>query len=129
MAVVNFEIFKILGTLSENKDGWKKQLTCTSWGRYNPKFDLRSWDTEYTGMTKGITLTLEEIIALKELLNEVDLEAVLAEALEERAQSKKEAKALEAENLTNGDTPAVEDGEGAPEEAPKKKRGRPKKVK
>lgn len=129
MAVVNFEIFKILGTLSENKDGWKKQLTCTSWGRYNPKFDLRSWDTEYTGMTKGITLTLEEIIALKELLNEVDLEAVLAEALEERAQAKKEAKALEAENLTNGDTPAVEDGEGAPEEAPKKKRGRPKKVK
>lgn len=129
MAVVNFEIFKILGTLSENKDGWKKQLTCTSWGRYNPKFDLRSWDTEYTGMTKGITLTLEEIIALKELLNEVDLEAVLAEALEERAQAKREAKALEAENLTNGDTPAVEDGEGAPEEAPKKKRGRPKKVK
>lgn len=129
MAVVNFEIFKILGTLSENKDGWKKQLTCTSWGRYNPKFDLRSWDTEYTGMTKGITLTLEEIMALKELLNEVDLEAVLAEALEERAQAKKEAKALEAENLTNDDTPAIEDGEGAPEEAPKKKRGRPKKVK
>ena len=56
MAVVNFEIYKVLGTLSENKDGWKKQLTCTSWGRYNPKFDLRSWDSEYNGMTKGITL-------------------------------------------------------------------------
>ena len=42
MAVINFEIFKVIGTLSEDKDGWKKQLTCTSWGKYNPKFDLRT---------------------------------------------------------------------------------------
>ena len=28
MAVINFEIFKVIGTLSEDKDGWKKQLTC-----------------------------------------------------------------------------------------------------
>ena len=33
MAVINFEIFKVIGTLSEDKDGWKKQLTCTSWGK------------------------------------------------------------------------------------------------
>ena len=46
MAVINFEIFKVIGTLSEDKDGWKKQLTCTSWGKYNPKFDLRAWDSE-----------------------------------------------------------------------------------
>ena len=26
MAVINFEIFKVIGTLSEDKDGWKKQL-------------------------------------------------------------------------------------------------------
>ena len=24
MAVINFEIFKVIGTLSEDKDGWKK---------------------------------------------------------------------------------------------------------
>ena len=53
MAVINFEIFKVIGTLSEDKDGWKKQLTCTSWGKYNPKFDLRAWDSEYTSMKKG----------------------------------------------------------------------------
>ena len=52
MAVINFEIFKVIGTLSEDKDGWKKQLTCTSWGKYNPKFDLRAWDSEYTSMKK-----------------------------------------------------------------------------
>ena len=78
MAVINFEIFKVIGTLSEDKDGWKKQLTCTSWGKYNPKFDLRAWDSEYTSMKKGITLSLEELIALRDLLNESDLETILA---------------------------------------------------
>lgn len=88
MAVVNFSIYKVLGTLSENKDGWKKQVTCTSWGRYNPKFDIRSWDTDYNGMTKGITFTLEEMLALRDLLNEVDLEQALEEAKAERAADK-----------------------------------------
>ena len=87
MAVVNYSIYKVLGTLSENKDGMKKQLTCTSWGRYNPKFDIRAWDEDYSQMTKGVTLTLEEI------LNSVDLEEALEEAKQERA----EAKQLEAE--------------------------------
>lgn len=95
MAVVNFEIYKVLGTLSENKDGWKKQLTCTSWGRYNPKFDLRSWDSEYNGMTKGITLSLEEIVALRDLLNEVDLEATYEESVAERQAAKAAEKAAE----------------------------------
>ena len=88
MAVVNFEIFKVLGTLSEDKDGWKKQLTCTSWGRYNPKFDLRAWDSEYAGMKKGVTMTLEEIIALRDILTSVDLEAALQESIEEKKASK-----------------------------------------
>ncbi len=87
MAVINFEIFKVIGTLSEDKDGWKKQLTCTSWGKYNPKFDLRAWDSEYTSMKKGITLSLEELIALRDLLNESDLETILAEAIEEKQAS------------------------------------------
>ena len=84
MAVVNYSIYKVLGTLSENKDGMKKQLTCTSWGRYNPKFDIRAWDEDYVQMTKGVTLTLEEILELKE-------------ALEEAKQERAEAKKLEAE--------------------------------
>ena len=88
MAVINFEIFNVLGTLSEDKDGWKKQLTCTSWGKYNPKFDLLSWDSEYTGMKKGITLNLEEIIALRDLLNEINLEEVLEAAIAEKQASK-----------------------------------------
>ena len=88
MAVINFEIFKVIGTLSEDKDGWKKHLTCTSWCKYNPKFDLRAWDSEYTSMKKGITLSLEELIALRDILNESDLETILAESIEEKQASK-----------------------------------------
>ena len=57
-------------------------------GKYNPKFDLRAWDSEYTSMKKGITLSLEELIALRDLLNESDLETILAEAIEEKQASK-----------------------------------------
>ena len=57
------------------------------------KFDIRAWDEDYSQMTKGVTLTLEEILELKEILNSVDLEEALEEAKQERAEAKK----LEAE--------------------------------
>ena len=90
MAVINFEIFKVIGTLSEDKDGWKKQLTCTSWEKCSRKLDRRAWESEYTSMKKGITLSLEELIALRDILNESDLEAILAEAIEEKQASKEQ---------------------------------------
>ena len=85
---ITLDILEEMGDLSIGSNGWKKQLTCTSWGKYNPKFDLRAWDSEYTSMKKGITLSLEELIALRDILNESDLEAILAEAIEEKQASK-----------------------------------------
>ena len=61
MAQLNFNIEDVCGTLSENKDGWRKELTYISWNNRAPKFDLRSWDPDYQAMTKGITLTKEEL--------------------------------------------------------------------
>ena len=61
MAQLNFNIEDICGTLSENKDGWRKELTYISWNNRAPKFDLRSWDPDYQAMTKGITMTKEEL--------------------------------------------------------------------
>ena len=54
MAQLNFNIEDVCGTLSENKDGWRKELTYISWNNRAPKFDLRSWDPDYQAMTKGI---------------------------------------------------------------------------
>ena len=74
MAQLNFNIQDVCGTLSENKDGWRKELTFISWNNRAPKFDLRSWDPDYQAMTKGITMTKEEVMKLKDVLNEMDFD-------------------------------------------------------
>ena len=51
-----------LGDLSVAANGWKKQLTYTS------------WNVDHKSMTKGLTLTKEEMIKLKEILNGIDFD-------------------------------------------------------
>ena len=63
-----------LGDLSVAANGWKKQLTYTSWNGRDPKFDLRSWSVDHKSMTKGLTLTKEEMIKLKVILTNIDLQ-------------------------------------------------------
>jgi len=65
---ITFTIEEELGDLSVASNGWKKQLTYTSWNGRNPKFDLRSWSDDHNAMTKGLTLTKEEMVKLKEIL-------------------------------------------------------------
>lgn len=74
MVQLNFNIEDICGTLSENKDGWRKELTYISWNNRAAKFDLRSWDPDYQAMTKGITMTKDELIKLKDILNNMDFD-------------------------------------------------------
>lgn len=71
---ITFTIEEELGDLSVGSNGWKKQLTYTSWNGRNPKFDLRSWSDDHNAMTKGLTLTKEEMVKLKEILNTIDFE-------------------------------------------------------
>ncbi len=65
---IKFEIKEHIGVLSESSKGWKKELNLVSWNDGSPKYDLRDWDPEHQKMGKGVTLTEEEIRALKELL-------------------------------------------------------------
>ncbi|GHU83672.1 hypothetical protein FACS189468_8990 [Spirochaetia bacterium] len=68
MPDISFDILKNYGVLSEEKSGWKKELTLVSWNGRNPKFDLRDWAPDHEKMGKGITLTREEAEKLAELL-------------------------------------------------------------
>ena len=52
----------------------KKQLTYTSWNNRGEKFDLRSWNEEHTAMTKGLTLTKDELMKLRDILNDIDFD-------------------------------------------------------
>lgn len=69
MADIKFEIVQHLGVLSENAKGWRKELNFVSWNEAAPKLDLRDWSPDHTKMGKGTTLTREEAIELKNILN------------------------------------------------------------
>jgi hypothetical protein len=60
MAEVLHDIQKRYGVLSEEKNGWRKELNLVSWGGRKPKLDLRDWAPDHEKMGKGITLTSEE---------------------------------------------------------------------
>jgi hypothetical protein len=70
MTDIKYEITKHIGFLSENAKGWRKELNLVSWNDRDPKYDIREWSPEHDKMGKGVTLTEDELIALKDLLLE-----------------------------------------------------------
>ena len=73
MADIKYEIKENLGVLSENNKGWSKELNLISWNDREAKFDIREWAPEHEKMGKGVTLSKEEMLKLKALLNSIDL--------------------------------------------------------
>ncbi|GEB78253.1 YdbC family protein [Sporolactobacillus inulinus] len=71
MGSIDYERIRQIGTISESSRGWTKQLNLISWNGRSPKFDLRDWAPDNTKMGKGMTLTLDELKALKDLLNQM----------------------------------------------------------
>jgi hypothetical protein len=72
MAEIKYEIIKQVGVLSKSASGWAKELNLISWNDREPKYDLRDWSAEHDKMGKGVTLSREELLALKELLNGIE---------------------------------------------------------
>jgi hypothetical protein len=73
MNEIKFEILKNIGILSESASGWRKELNLISWNDRDPKYDLRDWSPDHSKMGKGVTLSAEELSALKSLLNSIEL--------------------------------------------------------
>ena len=73
MAEIMFEIREELGVISEGSKGWTKQLNLVSWNEREPKYDIRDWAPEQDKMGKGVTLTTEELLSLKKILDDLQL--------------------------------------------------------
>ncbi|MCB2294193.1 hypothetical protein LGK95_11765 [Clostridium algoriphilum] len=73
MADIKYEIKETLGKLSESGKGWSKELNFISWNDKEAKYDIRDWSPEHEKMGKGVTITKEELMKLKALLNEINL--------------------------------------------------------
>lgn len=65
---IQYEIIENIAVLSESPKGWTKELNLVSWTGRDPKYDLRDWAPDHEKMGKGITLTKEEVLKLKESL-------------------------------------------------------------
>lgn len=73
MNEIKFEIIEQIGVLSENDKGWKKELNLISWNDREPKYDIRDWSENHEKMGKGITLSKDEIIEFKNIINNIHL--------------------------------------------------------
>jgi hypothetical protein len=73
MNEIKFEIIKTVGILSTSASGWRKELNLIRWNDREPKYDLRDWSADHGKMGKGVTLSAEELTALRALLNTVEV--------------------------------------------------------
>ena len=69
MNQLNYEIKEHIGIISENKNGWTKELNLVSWNDNDPKYDIRDWNPTHDKMSRGITLTEEEAYELSIMLS------------------------------------------------------------
>lgn len=72
MSEIKYEIIKNIGVLSKSASGWAKEINLISWNDREPKYDIRDWSPDREKMGKGATLSKEELLALKEILNSIE---------------------------------------------------------
>ena len=73
MAEFKYEITERNAVLSQNPNGWERQLNMVSWNGREPKYDIRDWAPDWVKMGKGISLTHDELAILKGILEDMEL--------------------------------------------------------
>lgn len=73
MNKAEFQIVEHIGALSDGKVS--TELNIVEWGRMKPTYDLRRWKLNEGEKVpcKGLTLSVDELRTLRELLNEMDV--------------------------------------------------------
>lgn len=72
---IQFEIIKELGVIKEGK--YSKEVNLVSWNEKKPVYDIRNISNDENGTKiplKGISLNIEEIRILKDILDNIALE-------------------------------------------------------
>jgi len=71
---VTFQVEEHIGVIGVSPTGWKKELNMVSWNGNPAKYDIREWDEDHSHMSRGITMNKEEVKALTEILNGLQLQ-------------------------------------------------------
>ncbi len=67
---VNHEIVESIGVIYTKKSGWTREINLVSWNGMDAKYDIRDWSPDHDKMSRGITLTEDELRKLVELVKE-----------------------------------------------------------
>lgn len=62
-----YEIKKQLGVLSTSRQGWTKEVNVISWNGRPEKIDIREWSPKHDKMSKGLSLTADEMDELVDI--------------------------------------------------------------
>ena len=63
----SYKIIRNITTISQ-RGNWALELNLISWDGRPATFDLRKWNDDHTKMSKGISLTRDEVKALGKFL-------------------------------------------------------------
>ena len=69
---ITFKQLAHIGVLAQYPTGWTKEVNIVSWNGGIPKVDIRDWDKAHEHMSRGITITGEELQHLIEAVNARD---------------------------------------------------------
>lgn len=67
--MLDYEVKRRITVLSENrKTLWTRELNLISWNGANAKYDIRDWSPDHQKLSKGITLTEDEMKRIKDAI-------------------------------------------------------------
>ena len=72
MAELKVKVIKPCGVLSTG--AYIKELNLVKWGKHPEVYDIRGWSPDHKECTKGVTLTKDELLKLKDILNTMTIE-------------------------------------------------------
>lgn len=67
MSDFSYKLVSHIATISQ-RGSWALELNLVSWAGRTPTFDLRKWNEDHSKMSKGISLTRDEVKALGKFL-------------------------------------------------------------
>lgn len=71
MAEIKCEITRHIATISEKAGGWNLELNMVKWNDAPAKYDIRNWSPDHEKSSKQASFSLEELMAIKSLLNDI----------------------------------------------------------
>ena len=67
---MTMNVIKKIAVISDEDEGYRKELNLVSWNGREPKYDLRKWAPNRQPL-KGITMTEDEAKELQRVLNDM----------------------------------------------------------